>query len=833
MMGVLFTLWLFGTEEKTDHHPPPEPDKHQCSVQTVTLSCSGEHSVYWIRHGSGEPHPGIIYTPPYTSDECESSSETDSSTQSCVYKLPKRNLSLSDAGTYYCAVAACGPETKSTGKARKAPGPDSIPGRVLRECTDQLADVFMDIINISLSTAVVPTCFKTTIIIPVPKKSTMSCLNDYHPIALTPINMKCFKRLVMRHIKGQLSSSLDPLQFAHRPTRSTDDAITTTLHLALTHLDNKDTYVRLLFLVFSSAFNTIIPQHLIGELGLPGLNTSHCNWVQDFLTDRPQSVRSTKFLGVHITENLPRSLNTSSIAKNAQQRLYFLRRLRRAHLPPPILTVFYRGTVESILRSCIIACFGNCNASDSKTLQKIVHQYQNGVTQRKIAKTFKLSSSTVHNIIKRFRESGTITVRKGQGRKTLLDARDLRALKRHCTSNRNTTVKEITEWAQEYFQKALSVNTIHRAIRRCQLKLYSAKRKPFLSKLHKLRRLHWATGLLKWSVAKWKTVLWSDESRFEVLYGTLGRHVIRTREDKDNPSCYQRSVQKPASLMPIREVHNFRMPRHVIHKVSSATDSATLRRSVLLMMHFCVSVKTSDTEELQVQTVKYGENVTVKCDHDFVKGSRQHYLAWYKQSFGKQPQFIARSSESKADIRCARAFAERFRVTADEGKFDLSIINTVDEDTGTYFCVKLKDFAAEFGSGTLLLFTDEKSQQSDVTEVDVKRGESVTLQCSVARLSCSGEHSVYWYRHGSGESHPGIIYTHGNTNSPCTRSSETDSSTQSCVYKLLKSNLSLSDAGTYYCAVAACGQILFGDGTKLSVKGRTVLHSFLSVMEFH
>ncbi|KAK3519721.1 hypothetical protein QTP70_002669 [Hemibagrus guttatus] len=41
----------------------------------------------------------------------------------------------------------------------------------------------------------------------------------------------------------------------------------------------------------------------------------------------------------------------------------------------------------------------------------------------------------------------------------------------------------------------------------------------------------------------------SDESKFEVLFGKLGRHVIRTKEDKDNPSCYQRSVQKPASLM--------------------------------------------------------------------------------------------------------------------------------------------------------------------------------------------------------------------------------------------------------------------------------------------
>ncbi len=46
--------------------------------------------------------------------------------------------------------------------------------------------------------------------------------------------------------------------------------------------------------------------------------------------------------------------------------------------------------------------------------RKIVEQYQKGVSQRKIAKSLKLSSSTVHNIIQRFRESGTISVRKGQ-----------------------------------------------------------------------------------------------------------------------------------------------------------------------------------------------------------------------------------------------------------------------------------------------------------------------------------------------------------------------------------------------------------------------------------
>ncbi len=154
--------------------------------------------------------------------------------------------------------------------------------------------------------------------------------------------------------------------------------------------------------------------------------------------------------------------------------------------------------------------------------RKIVDQYQKGVSQRKIAKSLKLSSSTVHNIIQRFRESGTISVRKGQGRKTILDARDLRALRRHCITYRNATVMEITTWVQEYFQKTLSVNTIHRAIRRCRLKLYRSKKKPYLNMIQKRRHFLWAKAHLKWTVAKWKTVLWSvglgTETRYQ--YGT-------------------------------------------------------------------------------------------------------------------------------------------------------------------------------------------------------------------------------------------------------------------------------------------------------------------------
>ena len=63
----------------------------------------------------------------------------------------------------------------------KAAGPGGLPGRVLRECADQLASVFTDILKLSLTQSVIPTCFKQTTIVPVPKKAKGTCRNDYHP----------------------------------------------------------------------------------------------------------------------------------------------------------------------------------------------------------------------------------------------------------------------------------------------------------------------------------------------------------------------------------------------------------------------------------------------------------------------------------------------------------------------------------------------------------------------------------------------------------------------------------------------------------------------------
>ncbi len=317
---------------------------------------------------------------------------------------------------------------------RKAVGPDGIPGRVLRACTFQLAGVFTDIFNLSLSLSVVPSCFKKSTILPIPKKNKNTC---------TPCTL------------------LSPTWKIRTPM-----------------------WECCLWTIYNSAFNTIVPATLVAKLQTLGLNRSLCSWILDFLTGRSQVVRmgnntssplilntgapqgcvlspllyslythdctathssnvivkfaddttviglmtdndemayreevstltkwcqenypslnidktkelvvdyrrqsrehtpitidktpvervtSFKFLCVHITEDLTWSAHTDKVLKKAHQRLFFLRRLRKFGTSTRILRSFYTCTVESILTGCITAWFGNSTAGNRKALQK-------------------------------------------------------------------------------------------------------------------------------------------------------------------------------------------------------------------------------------------------------------------------------------------------------------------------------------------------------------------------------------------------------------------------------------------------------------------------------
>lgn len=93
--------------------------------------------------------------------------------------------------------------------------------------------------------------------------------------------------------------NIDPFKFDYPPNKSVDDVVAIALHHTLQHLDCSRAYNRMLFLHYSSTFNTIWSRKLVGKLvenlagkkvdmGVPA---APCNWVLDFLMDSPQIVR--------------------------------------------------------------------------------------------------------------------------------------------------------------------------------------------------------------------------------------------------------------------------------------------------------------------------------------------------------------------------------------------------------------------------------------------------------------------------------------------------------------------------------------------------------------
>eukprot|EP00061_Rhincodon_typus_P011598 g36741.t1 len=89
-----------------------------------------------------------------------------------------------------------------------------------------------------------------------------------------------------------------------------------------------------------------------------------------------ERMESVKFLGLMITDNLSWTSYIDVIVKKAQQRLFFLRRLRKFVMSTRSLTNFYRCTIESILSVCITAWYGNCSAQDHKEVQEVMFTAQ-------------------------------------------------------------------------------------------------------------------------------------------------------------------------------------------------------------------------------------------------------------------------------------------------------------------------------------------------------------------------------------------------------------------------------------------------------------------------
>ncbi|KAK3529469.1 hypothetical protein QTP70_031163, partial [Hemibagrus guttatus] len=83
-------------------------------------------------------------------------------------------------------------------------------------------------------------------------------------------------------------------------------------------------------------------------------------------------VESLGFLGTTISQDLKWDIHIDATIKKAQQRLYFLRQLRKFNLPQELLIHFYSAVIESVLCTSITVWFDSATKSDMRRLQRTV-----------------------------------------------------------------------------------------------------------------------------------------------------------------------------------------------------------------------------------------------------------------------------------------------------------------------------------------------------------------------------------------------------------------------------------------------------------------------------
>ena len=95
---------------------------------------------------------------------------------------------------------------------------DPIPTSVLYDCLDEIIPIVISIMNKSLSSGIVPHCFKHALVKPLLKKASLdpNCLKHYQPVSNLPFLSKVLECIVLKQFLQHLQSHslLEPFQSA-------------------------------------------------------------------------------------------------------------------------------------------------------------------------------------------------------------------------------------------------------------------------------------------------------------------------------------------------------------------------------------------------------------------------------------------------------------------------------------------------------------------------------------------------------------------------------------------------------------------------------------------
>jgi len=165
-------------------------------------------------------------------------------------------------------------------------------------------------------------------------------------------------------------------------------------------------------------------------------------------------------------------------------------------------------------------------------IRKLVVQLrEDGNSLRNIAQIIKKSHSSVQYIINRYNETGSFEDRKRTGRPQKLKSHQKRAILRQVVMEPKISAPKLAGMIDTDYNIRVVPQTIRNVIRNAGYKGCVARKKPFISKINKKKRLDFAKSHINKVNDFWKSVLFSDESKFNI-FGSDGRVMVWRKPNK-------------------------------------------------------------------------------------------------------------------------------------------------------------------------------------------------------------------------------------------------------------------------------------------------------------